>query len=267
MEPAIRVRGRLTMPTVNTSATVEETAATVRTWVARSGLTAQAIAKRAGVSSSTLHRVLHNQVDPSLGTLNEIAIACGLNLDLATHPLGDPAAAAAARTQLEDDYEPSLPVAAWIGRLDRQVGDDPVKTVEAAGIASSPLLRPSTVLYTDVFEVGRVASAGAASGGRWALSGMPGFALPGLWEQLPAPAIMWCEDVKRVEQLLADTNPTRTSRPKRAKLAIARADDALFTNGFEHERVQYVAPIQLLIDGFSIGGVIADIARREAMSW
>lgn len=42
---------------------------------------------------------------------------------------------------------------------------------------------------------------------------------------------------------------------------------------FLHEREplnfgeRYVAPIQILLDGSAIGGVVADIARREAQSW
>lgn len=241
---------------------------TVRSWLKRSGLPASAVARRAGVSSSTLHRVLTDQVDPSIGTLREIAVACGVGLTLATGPLADAAAAAAARVILEDGYSPSLPgVDLWIERLGRQVGDDPVQIVDAAGRASSPMLRPGSLLLAGPVEVGRVASAGDASGGRWALSGLAGFRLPGLWERLPAPTILWCENVRSVEQLLADADLPRTTRPQRTSLAIVEADSALFTNSFEKDRVRYVAPIQILLDGFSIGGVVADIARREAQSW
>lgn len=241
---------------------------TVRSWVERSRLSGAAVARRAGVSSSTLHRILNDQVDPSIGTLREIAVACGVGLTLNTGPLADAAAAAAARVILEDGYCPSLPgVDLWVERLGRQVGDDPVQIVEAAGRASSPLLRPGSQLLAGPVEVGRVASAGQASDGQWALSGLAGFRLPGLWEPLPAPAILWCEDVRRVGQLLADADLLRATRPQRTSLAIVEADPALFTNSFEKDRVHYVAPIQILLDGFAIGGVVADIARREAQSW
>ena len=241
---------------------------TVHSWVKRSSLSASAVARRAGVSNSTLYRVLNDQVDPSIGTLREIAVACGVGLTLNTGPLTDAAAAAAARVILEDGYCPSLPgVELWVERLRRQVGDDPVQIVEAAGRASSPLLRPGSQLLAGPVEVGRVASAGQASGGQWALSGLAGFRLPGLWERLPAPTILWCEDVRRIGQLLADADLPRATRPQRTSLAIVEADSALFTNSFEKDRVRYVAPIQILLDGFAIGGVVADIARREAQTW
>jgi transcriptional regulator with XRE-family HTH domain len=241
---------------------------TVRKWVEKSGLSNAVIARRAGVSSSTLHRVLNDQVDPSVGTLREIAIACGQDLRLAVRPPADPAAAAAARVLLEDGYVPFLPDAAlWIDRLRRQAGDNPIEIVEIAGRASAPLLRPTSRLYASPIEVGRVASAGQASGGQWALSGMAGLRLPGLFERLPTPTILWCEDARRVEQLLADADLTKATRVERTQLAIVEGDPGLFTNSFEHERVRYVAPIQILLDSFSIGGVVSDIARREAQSW
>lgn len=246
---------------------LDDIGAIVRTWVEHSRLSASAVARRAGVSGSTLHRVLNNQVDPSIGTLREIAVACGVGLTLDTGPLADAAAAAAARVILEDGYSPSLPgVDLWVERLGRQAGDDPVQIVEAAGRASSPLLRSGSQLLAGPVDVGRVASAGQASGGRWALSGLAGFRLPGLWERIPAPTILWCDDVRRAGQLLAEAL-LRTTRPQRTSLAIVEADSALFTNSFEKDRVRYVAPIQILLDGFAIGGVVADIARREAQSW
>lgn len=217
---------------------------------------------------STLHRVQHNQVDPSVGTLREIAAACGQHLALTTRPLADPAAAAAARFLLEDGYEASLPdVELWVERLTRQAGDDPVQIVETAGKASGPLHRHTSRLYSGSVEVGRVASAGEASGGRWALSAMAGLKLPGIWEPLPTPTILWCEDVRRVEQLLADADLIRATRPERTTLALVEADLALFTHSFEKDRVQYAAPIQIVLDSLSMDGAIRDIARREVESW
>jgi transcriptional regulator with XRE-family HTH domain len=114
----------------------------VRGWVELSRFSASVVARRAGVSNSTLHRVMNDQVDPSIGTLREIAVACEVELALNTRPLADAAAAAAARVILEAGYLPSLPaVDLWIKRLGRQAGDDPIQIVEAAGRASSPLLR------------------------------------------------------------------------------------------------------------------------------
>ncbi len=262
------IRGASSSPDDPSRPKQDDVGSTVRRWVQKSGLSAPTIARCAGVSISTLHRVQHNQVDPSVGTLREIAAACGQHLALATRRLADPAAAAAARFLLEDGYEPSLPdLELWVERLTRQAGDDPVQIVETAGRASGPLHRHTSRLYASPIEVGRVASAGEASGGSWALSGMAGLTLPGLWERLPTPTILWCEDVRRVEQLLADADLTRAARPERTTLAVVEADPALFTHSFEQDRIQYAAPIQIVLDSFSIGGVISDIARSEAQSW
>lgn len=215
-----------------------------------------------------MHRVINGVVDPSVGTLREIAIACGRSLTLEAGPLADPAAAAAARAMLETDYTSDLPgITEWWERLRRQAGDDPIGVVEAAGQASSPLLREGTALLRGGVTIGRVASAGQASTVQWAVSGLAGFQLPGLWEPVPAPTILWTEQPKRVMQLLADAGLDHVSRPQRAQLAICRAEPSLFINSFERGPIRYVAPIQILLDGFSIGGAAAEFARKEAMSW
>jgi hypothetical protein len=74
-----------------------------------------------------MHRVLNGLVDPSLGTLDEVALACGIQLDLAAQPLSDPLAASAARAMLEGGYEPpSDPgVAALAERLPRMAASGP----------------------------------------------------------------------------------------------------------------------------------------------
>jgi transcriptional regulator with XRE-family HTH domain len=239
-----------------------------KTWADPTNLSVAEVARRAGLSASTVHRILADQVDPSVGTLREIAIACDLDLALDTQPLSDPAAAAAARALLEDGYAPSLPgVDAWIARLQRRAGSDPVAVAELAGRCSAPLLRSTTRLFAGVIGIGRLASAGAASGGQWALSGLGGFRLPGMWEPAPAPTILWCEDARVATQMLGDTELVPATRPGRATVAVAEADAALFIHSFENDGVRWVAPIQILLDGFSIGGAAAEFARREARSW
>src|SRR5215472_569125 len=91
----------------------------VRDWLAASGLTPAAAARRAGVSASTLHRILNAQVDPSVGTLREIGFACGVQMELTGRRLSDPLAAAAARAMLEIGYRPTgdSEVEAWQHRL------------------------------------------------------------------------------------------------------------------------------------------------------
>ena len=58
-------------------------ASAVREWIADTGLSPNQVSRRAGISQSTMSRILGGRVDPAAGTLNEIALACGLQLDLA----------------------------------------------------------------------------------------------------------------------------------------------------------------------------------------
>jgi transcriptional regulator with XRE-family HTH domain len=249
---------------------MEGMASVVRGWLESSGLSPAAAARRAGVSASTMHRVLNGLVDPSVGTLNEIALACGIQVDLAARPLSDPRAAAAARAILEGDYElsPDPGITAWQERLPRMAdSNDPVEIVKAAAIASAPLRRPDAVLFQGNIVVARVASAGDASKGRWAISGAAGLYLPPANGMVPAVTILWCEDVRTVMHLLADTGLRPVQRQDRAVLAVIAAEQELFTGSFTEGIVRYAAPIQVVLDCISQGGLLADNAIEEVMSW
>jgi transcriptional regulator with XRE-family HTH domain len=249
---------------------MESLAATVGGWLESSGLSASAAARRAGVSASTMHRILNDLVDPSVGTLHEIALACGLQIDLRPRPLSDPQAAAAARVMLEGGYEPpsDFSVASWEGRL-RRMADSagPVGIIKAAAIASGPLHRPGAVLLQGEVALARVASAGDASKGHWAISGAAGLYLPPPSAAVPAVTILWCEDVRTVTQLLADTGLRQTQRPDRAVLALIAAESELFTGSFSEGIVRYAAPIQIALDCLAQGGAVADDATEEVESW
>lgn len=245
----------------------------VSTWMADAGLSAAVVARRSGLSSSTIHRVVNGRVDPSFGTVREIGLACGVDPSVCHRPLSDWAAAAAARVVLEEGYVPaeSDAVTGWVERLHRTAGgDDPIDLVVAGATASAPLLRQGAHLYRGEVTVGRVASAGHASAGRWALSGAVGLhageVSPG--SALPATSILWCDDPERASQLLADDESLKPTRnPLGATLAIVRADDGLYHDSFVEGIVTYVAPIQIVMDCISIGGPVAALALEEARSW
>lgn len=249
---------------------MEATEVMVRGWLAASGLNAATAARRAGVSASTLHRVLNGIVDPSVGTLREIGLACGVEMALTARPLSDPRASAAARAMLEAGYEPSTDreIAAWQERLVRMAGSDgPVDIVKAAAAASSPLLRRGAVLLSGELPLARVASAGDAAKRRWAISGAAGLYLPPPSAVAPAVTILWCEDIRTVIQLLAETELRQTHRPDRAALAVIAGEPELFTGSFTDGIVRYAAPIQIILDCLSQPGAVADDAMREAASW
>lgn len=249
---------------------MEPVASAVRAWLAAAQLTAPAVARRAGVSGSTVHRILNNAVDPSIGTLREIALACGIDIDLSARALSDPRAAAAARAMLEDDYRPPADpeVARWRERLIRAAGSDsPVQIIKAAAAASSPLRRTGTVLFSGDVALARVASAGDASKGNWAVSGAAGLYLPPPSSAVPAVTVLWCEDVRAVTHLLAETDLRQTHRLDRAVLAVVASEPELFAGSFAGGIVRYAAPIQIVIDCLAQGGAVAAGATKEAKSW
>jgi transcriptional regulator with XRE-family HTH domain len=249
---------------------MEEPGTLVEKMLASSGLTAAGVARRAGVSGSTLHRILNNQVDPSFGTLREVVIACGLHLSLATTHLSEPLAASAARSMLEEDYVPSddPEVARWRERLPRLAGGDaPVEIVKIAARASSPLHRPGGALYAGEVPLARLASAGDASRGLWAVSGAAGLYLPSDSDVAPAVTILWCEDVRAVDHLLVGSGLRSVHRADRATVAVVAAEPELFAGSFTHGIIRYVAPIQIVLDCISQAGQVADDAVKEVTSW
>lgn len=249
---------------------MESVAGTVSAWLAHARLSAPAVARRAGVSGSTVHRILNDAVDPSIGTLREIALACGIDIDLAARPLSDPRAAAAARAMLEDGYGPPTDpeVATWRERLIRTAGSSsPVEIIKAAAAASSPLSRIGAVLLSGDVALARVASAGDASKGRWAVSGAAGLYLPPPSSAVPAVTVLWCEDVRTVTHLLAEADLRQTHRRDRAVLGVVASEPELFTGSFAEGIVRYAAPIQIIIDCLAQGGTVATDAMEEALSW
>jgi transcriptional regulator with XRE-family HTH domain len=249
---------------------VEAVGTSVHEWLVAAGLSAPAVARRAGVSGSTVHRILNDAVDPSIGTLREIALACGFDIDLAARPLSDPRAAAAARAMLERGYipPPDHEIDRWRERLMRTAGGGgPVEIVKAAAAASSPLHRAGAVLLSGEVTLARVASAGDASKKRWAVSGAAGLYLPSPSSTVPAATVLWCEDVRTVTHLLAEADLRQARHRDRVVLAVVAGEPELFAGSFADSIVRYAAPIQIIIDCLAQSGAVADDAIEEAMSW
>lgn len=249
---------------------MEAVGVSVHEWLAAAGLSPSAAARRAGVSGSTVHRILNDAVDPSIGTLREIALACRFDIDLAARPLSDPRAAAAVRAMLERGYipPPDHEIDVWRERLLRTAGTGgPMEIVKAGAAASSPLDRAGAVLFSGEVTLARVASAGDASKKRWAISGAAGLYLPSPSSAVPAVTVLWCEDVRTVTHLLAEAGLRQTRHRDRVVLALVAGEPELFAGSFSEGIVRYAAPIQIIIDCLTQSGVVADDAIEEAMSW
>lgn len=237
--------------------------------IERSGLSARQVAARAGVAASTVHRIVNGVVSPSVDTLDAITTACGAGLAVSASPLATPAAAAGARAILDPLYpaDVAADIELWAGRIDAWADGDPVEIVEEAARASGVVHRPDAVLLSGEATIGRLASAGDASGQRWALSGAAGLDLPSFDEAVPAISVMWCEDPSALAPVLTGGALRPASASDGITVVVVAAEPDLFLGTFERDRVVYAAPIQIAIDAISVGGDAADRAREEIQTW
>lgn len=231
------------------------------------GLSPTQVARRAGINRSTLYRVIAGDVEPSLRTLEELAIVHGYQLKLELEPLSDPHASAAARVLLDARYVDTSADAStreWVERLQR-AGDDPITTVMTAGHAASLWHRADATFLRGDSTALRLASAGDAAGGSWAISGAPAMSL--LTErQMTGLSVLWTTNADAAVATLSGTHKTVGS-PLNADCVIAPAPTDLFADAFTVDMVRYVAPIQALLDCIGLGGELQDAAIEVAQEW
>lgn len=240
----------------------------VSDWIRLSGLKKTYVSAVSGVSRSSINRIEKGESDPNLGTLRELAMACGFDLDLSIKPLADPFAAQAVRSLLEDDFLPddARAVAEWITRIEKTGLQDPLAMVEYAGRASGLRALGSRGIYLrGEASVLRLASAADAANAPWAVSGSPHLQLA-TDHEVSGPHIIWTQEPQLVADLLGDSL-LKARAVETASVIIALAPPALFQNSFVVRGVKYVAPIQAIIDGFSLGGRCAEVASDIARSW
>ncbi len=244
----------------------------VQRWIALSGLPTSTVASRADINRSHLYRIINNAVSPTLDTLTDIAIACGQHLTIATSALSDPDAASAARFLVDDAYAaltPTSPQQEWIDRLVRIVGtDEPLAIVDYAGHAASLLARPGAIFLNGPDDTMRLASAGHATGGSWAISGAPAF--PGAVAQQIAAThtphtILYVENPQHAAQLLHEYTPMPSAQG--ATHIIVGGVSGVEVDAYTLDNVTYVAPVQMLLDAFGLGDPLEQLARREGESW
>lgn len=248
---------------------MEHVGATVRDWVTEAGISLRRVSRRTGMSSSTVSRVLGDKTDPSFSTLREIALACGLEVELSARPSSNPSAARAARAMLEPDYlsdDPKLDE--WADRLVRFAEDDsPVSLMVTAARYASPLLRSDTALFKGDIPMGHLASVCDATEGDCVVSGAAGLTLPDTYAVAPLTTILWSSNAGHTKRLVNSSALEVTDRAARATVAVVQADPALFTNSFREGIVTYAAPIQIMLDCLALRGAVADAALEEIASW
>jgi transcriptional regulator with XRE-family HTH domain len=246
------------------------------------GWTATDVSRRAGINRSTLHRISNGAVEPTLTTLRELAIVHGKDMTVQLRPLSDPDAAIAADLllaapkQSQEQSQDSIPagVRSWMHRLERiaagvksapgqQITAATLQVLCAAGRASDLRHREGAAYLRGRSDPLRLASAGDAAHGFWAVSGGAAPSFSGVSE---VPGILWVSDVTAAVAALADTH--RSVRdPARADVIVAAGDDRLFRDLSEHDGVRFVAPVRQVIDACGLGPVAERHALDIARSW
>ncbi|MGO3146516.1 MAG: helix-turn-helix domain-containing protein [Leucobacter sp.] len=226
------------------------------------------IAQRAGIHRSTMYRVLEGSTDVRVDTLHELALACGFQLELRYRPVSDPIAADAGRTMLDahvlavNDPE----ILAWIERLERYAGEQPVEIAAEAGAASSLLHREDAIGMVGDFSIDRLASAGHAMSGDWALSGAASLEALGAEECAGGTVVLWVQDPTHAYQLLSDTG-RRTPELDGSDLIICAPGKLTLLGSVDLEGIHLVAPTQAIIDNLGLGPTQREIARKIAQDW
>lgn len=244
----------------------------IRDISSRSSLSRTAVARRSGVHRSTLYRALDGSSDIRLETLEEIALAYGLQAQLSYVPLSDPVAADAARVLLEGDHGDTITpdLDAWMQRLQRYAGEQasPVDLALEAARASTLLERRGALGMRGDFTVDRLASAGYATGEVWALSGSAALeALDGGDPDDTPVNILWTSQPQKAMQLLADSGRPAPRGLGSADLIIAEPSDIMFRGLNTIEGISLVSPVQAIIDNLGLHDQQRDRAISIARAW
>lgn len=256
-----------------------------------SRLSKSALAARSGLARSTPFRIQNGQVDPTIGSLRELSLAGGYDLELSLVPLSDPDAARAARAMLDPLFQATYELSGrtgrvdeWVQRLRRWVPDgDPVEIVRQAGQSASLLHRAGAEFLRGQVTELKLASAGDFSNQEWFLSGAAVIdrideplendypvsteapkPASGAAGAVPRPCVVYCSDPHRFTRLLDNMELVR---PEKANLIVAEHTDGVAVDSWQDGRINLVAPIQGLIDAFGIGGALGIAAEHIARSW
>lgn len=244
--------------------------------VEESGLSKASLSARSGIARSTLYRIRDGLVDPTVGSIRELALSAGYDLELSLAPLSDSDAARAARVILDPLFaasfelsQPDRAAEAWIERLRRWVPNgDPVEICRTAGESSSLLHRQGAIFLRGRVTELKLASAGEFSKREWFLSGAavidrigePG----GDAGDDKMPFVVYTDDPRRFDRLLDNMEHVR---PEKATLIIAERTDGIGIDAWKDGKIELVAPIQGIIDAFGIGGRLAVAAEQNARNW
>lgn len=206
------------------------------------------LARRAGVSASTISRIEKGSIDPTLGMAEKILAATGLQIAPRLEPLSDPEALRAARAILGDDGDTAADTegAATLRRWASPDGTPrPRALAREAGAAAPPRLRPGAVELSTGWNFLRICSTVAATREGWAVSGSPAAERIGAPEAT-GPVILYVQSPQRIERMLA------SSGPGPHQVLILPFDGTSETGAWNDEGIVWADPIQVILDCYGL---------------
>ncbi len=240
-------------------------------WVTESGRAKYKIAADAGIARTTLDRAILDPDPVRLGTLKEIAFACGVELANCGEPLGSLEAALAARWHLEPGFTADNPetLTVWLQRLQRWAGEGTRQgIVESAARALNLrhlIERSDTISLT---AVRNHLSSERSEASPWAWSGDAGLLEDGPNQEIRAPQmVLWVGDTGRWDAPSQGAASNLGADEDILVVNIVEAPQEFFQNRRRINEQWVVSPLQLLLDCLSLGGAIGDRARQKIKWW
>jgi transcriptional regulator with XRE-family HTH domain len=156
-----------------------------------SPLSMSAVARRAGLSPSTVTRISNGSLDPTTSTLKALAEALGYRLPRELPVLCNIEAVHTARAMLSGE----MPDSPWRESLERWAGADgrPQDLAREAGRAAPLHLRLEVTTIRTNWNILRIAGAVELAAGGWALSGWPAAAAFGAPEASEHPVLVYAK--------------------------------------------------------------------------
>ena len=250
------------------------------------------LASRAGISRNTEWTIRHDQSRAHLGTLRELALACGYDIEVQLSPGFDPMASAAARVLLGDLAEENVQgMAEWRDRILRYTdfqGDstqlEKIAIAQEAAIFSGAQNAPKAVMLAGRSDVLRLTSAAMAanlalketpalaieqgSNHEWMLSGWAGLRSEDSSEEASKslPTVVWTTH-PQLFALQLQSSHRRVETMRAADVVVAPVSSHQRIGTREVEAALLVSGVQAIIDCMGLGGPIAELALAKAREW
>lgn len=233
----------------------------VRDAIQGSAFSRRELARRAGVSGSTVTRIEKGEVDPTYGMAARILAATGLQMPARAEPLCDMKVIAAARRILGGDTE--IPESGMEETLIRWASPDgqphPRQLAREAAVAAPPRRREGVVTTTSDWGFLRICSAAAATRKGWAASGAPAAARIGAPEQA-GPVILYAEDPARVASIVGRPGASAV------EVIVLPFDGASESGAWSEDGLVWADPLQVILDCYGMPET-ADLADELTKGW